>query len=641
MTRERPVPPAPIRLLAGAAAGAVALALLGGLEIVLRLRADPPLLVPYRDLSFLATGGAIAGAVVGVLRGVHPLRFLSPFGITLGTGIALTLWLDSVAGGVVGSAALGAAVRGAGAILLGAALGQLLGGALGRLGAAHLAPNPARDAFLVAILVGIGLAPLRSDRTASEGPNVLLLTIDTLRSDRLGYAGHPGGISPALDRLARRSLAFERATTPLPRTLPAFVSIMTGLVPSGHGVRDNFHYALGSAPITLAERLRDAGWATAAVNSNPVLSHDSGVYRGFESASDRGDDWARLRTIRGLQRLVTLVRMRQGDRAQIITDLAISWLDLRPHGRPFFLWVHWLAPHMPYEPTFPYDRTFDPDYTGALGGRLDYGEISKGDMTYRNPLSPRDVEHAKHLYDGEVATADRALARLLRRLEETGDLSRTIVLFTSDHGESLDEHGYFFNHGDYVYGPGTNVPFLLRVPDARSGLSRDIPSLVDVFPHLARSAGVPTPPDLDGDVSRPESVPRFGESGFCRFPDLNPDLGYLLPVELAQNPDLIEDWRGEWEAQANRAKQRYVEQAGYKLVLTPRPDGDRTELFDLLRDPGETRDVAAAHPETEQILEATVRGWIARGDSLGATAEVREIDEDLREKMDALGYRGK
>ncbi|MCA9753607.1 MAG: sulfatase-like hydrolase/transferase, partial [Gemmatimonadetes bacterium] len=263
MTQERPVPPAPVRLLAGAAAGAVALALLGGFEIVLRLRADPPLLVPYRDISFLATGGAIVGGVLGLLRGFRPLRFLSPFGMSLGIGVALTLWLDSVTVGVVGSAALGAAVRGVGAVLLGAALGQLLGGALGRLGAAHLAPNPARDAFLVAILVGIGLAPLRGDRTASEGPNVLLLTIDTLRSDRLGYTGHPGGVSPALDRLARRSLAFERATTPLPRTLPAFVSIMTGRVPSGHGVRDNFHYALGSTPVTLAERLRDAGWATA------------------------------------------------------------------------------------------------------------------------------------------------------------------------------------------------------------------------------------------------------------------------------------------------------------------------------------------------------------------------------------------
>jgi arylsulfatase len=622
-------------VLAGAAGGAVAFALVAAVEIVGRLFSGPPLLAPYRDLSTLAAGGAGLGLLLGLLRLVPGLRTLAPFGIALGVAVALRLWLEGVTGTrLLGDAALGVALRGALLLLAGAALGQLLGLALRRL-PRRPHPNPARDLFLTAILVGIGLIPLPRGSSPGAGPNILLLTIDTLRSDRLGFAGHPVPVSPHLDRLARQSLEYRRGVTPLPRTLPAVTSIMTGLVPHAHGVRDNFHYALGDGPGTLAERFAAAGWATAAVNSNPVLSHDSGVYRGFESANDRGDDWSRLATVRGVQRIVTLARMQRGDRAQVITDLALDWLAHRPDGKPFLLWVHWLSPHMPYEPAPPFDRIFDPSYEGEFAGRIDYTRISKGAMTYRNPLSARDLVHVKALYDGEVATADRALGRLLRSLEASGELDRTVVLFTSDHGESLDEHGYFLNHGDFVYGPAANVPFLLRVPDARAGLVPGLAGLTDVLPRLEAVAGLTRDP-----ASPPEPAARFGESGFCRFPELNDRLGWLLPQDVARNPELINDWQSEWQEQANRSKQRYLEEGRFKLVLTPRPDGDVVELFDLEADPAETRDVADAHPEITRALEERLRAWIEEGNVAAGAAEGRTISDDLREQMEGLGYIG-
>jgi arylsulfatase A-like enzyme len=612
-----------------AAAGACAFAAIALGEIAYRLSAGAHLTSPRCDFALLAAAGAFAGGCVGLLRLVRPLSSLSPFGVVLGIGVGLEIWLPEAK--TAGTAGRGAALLAAGAIV-----GQL---AFRRMPRPRL--GPWTSLLLVALLLAPGLRVPRGSSAPGGRPNVLLLTVDTLRADRLGATGEPRPVSPHLDRLARRGVLEVRTVTPLPRTLPAIASVMTGTLPHTHGVRDNFHYSLGPESVTLAERFRAAGWSTGAVNSNPVLSHASGVYQGFESASDRGDDWSRLTIVRGARRIASLVAMRFGDRDRVVTDLALEWLRDRPRDRPFFLWVHWLAPHMPYEPEFPFDRVFDPDYDGEYRGVLDYGRIGKGDMTYRNPLDARTLRHAIALYDGEVATADRAVGRLLREMERAGDLEHTVVAFTSDHGESLVEHGYFFNHGDFVYGPAATVPLVLATPDGPRGLRRrTVSSLVDVAPTLWTAATGEQAPPGDGV---PFDVPQgraFGESDLCRFPDLNDRLGGLLPPEIARSPDRIPDWKTRWEAQANRAKQRFVEEGGWKLVLTPRPDGDRHELFDLAADPGETNDVSSEHPERTHELALVLRRWIAEGDSTRAPAGELLIDDAAREQLDALGYTG-
>jgi len=625
------------RAVAGAAAGGLVLAVLSIVEMG---RASTPLAEPWVDLSRVALGGAAAGFVLGLLRG--PLPWLSPGAVVLGGALALRWALDELSGSVLsGPGAAATLLRAVGVV----AGGALLGAGIGSVAVRRLprgGPGLGLNLAVVALLA-LPLLLARRPAGASGGPNVLLLTIDTLREDRLGLTGCPVPTSPHLDRLARRGLVRTRAVTPLPRTLPAVASLHTGCFPHTHGVRDNFHYALGDAAVTLAEILSREGWATAAVNSNPLLSHDSGVYQGFASASDRGDDWSHLDLVRGFRRLATLAAMR-GDRAQVITDLALAWLRGRPRGAPFFLWVHWLAPHMPYEPAPPFDRRFDPGYEGRFATRLDYDEISKGEMTYRNPLTPAEREHAKTLYDGEVATADRALGRLLREMELAGDLDDTIVLVTSDHGESLDEHGYFFNHGDFVYGPAADVPLIRVTPEGAPGLDATPVSLIDVAPELLALLDLAGEDEgMDGRVPAPGPHALFGESGFCRFPQLNERLGYLLPPEIAQSPDRIPDWTRRWEAQANRAKQRFVQADRWKLVLSPRPDGDRAELFDLESDAGEQHDLtgtpgAAGAPADS--LRAGLAAWIEAGNLAAGTADARELTDEQRARLDALGYLG-
>jgi arylsulfatase len=634
LTAAQRSPGAAARILRAAACGAAALAAVALVEIASRAASAPALLSPVRDLSLLACGGAAAGALLGCLRGVRRLAWISPFGTVLGLGIALHFWLRTVSGaGVLEGSGAQEAARGAAWLAVGAALGQLLALAAGRV----FTPRPLSvvvSSAFVALLALPALPPAGAPRPDVPLRGLLLLSIDTLRADRLGAYGHPDGLSPHLDRLARRAVIHPGAITPLPRTLPAMSSVMTGRHPHAHGVRDNFHYALGEKAQTLAEELAGRGWATAAVNSNPVLSHDSGIFQGFASANDRGDDWSRLGVVRGLSRIATLVSMRRGDRDAVIAELARAWLARRPSGRPFFLWVHWLAPHMPYEPAFPHDRRFDPGYDGAHQRSLDYDRISKGDMTYRNPLSPREREHAVRLYDGEVATADRAAGTLLRWMEGEHLLDDTIVVLTADHGESLLEHGYFFNHGDFVYGPATHVPLVLFDPRSPVPSIDAAPaSLVDVRSMVSAR--------IDGEAPPPRETTLFCESDLCRFPDLNDRLGLLLPLEVAQDTGPIPDWKERWEEQAIRAKQRFVQRDGWRLVRSPRKDGDALELFDLARDPGETRDAAAENPDRAAELSLLLDRWIVEAEGADDTGEVRVPDADTQEQMRALGYVGR
>jgi arylsulfatase A-like enzyme len=618
--------------VSGAAAGAVALAAVAAVDLALRPGSLPPAASPLRDLSLLAAAGSVAGAALGLVRSAGA-GFLSPAGITLGAALALGHWLAGVSGSrVLTGGAAPVAVQGAALLLAGAVAGQLLGLLLRRLPAPPA--SAVRDLVVVAALAAPAAWPAGRGGPGPGG-NVVLLTVDTLRADRLGCAGSPLPLTPHLDRLARRGTAFSRAVTPLPRTLPATASLHTGMDPPSHGVRDNFHYALAPAAATLAEELSARGFACGAVNSNPALSHDSGIFQGFASANDRGDDWSRLGLVRGVGRVLTLLEMRRGDRDAVVTDLALRWLRRRPADRPFFLWVHWLAPHMPYEPAYPFDRTIDPGYDGAYRHAIGYETVSKGDMTYRNPLTERERAHAVALYDGEVATSDRAVGRLLRAMERGGLLRDTRVIFTADHGESLLEHGYFFNHGDFVYGPAANVPLIVAGGVPAGAIDLSPLSLSGVRARL-----VPADPAGSVQPVAGADAPLFGESGFCRFPDLNDRLGFQLPADVAQSPDAVPDWRERWEEQANRAKQRFVQQGRWKLVRSPREDGDVHELFDLEADPGETVSVAAAHPDTAAALSALLDEWIARSAAASSLATDRVLDEDTREGLDALGYLG-
>ena len=278
-----------------------------------------------------------------------------------------------------------------------------------------------------------------SARPEIDAITVVLISVDTLRADRIGAYGRANAGTPAIDSLAQAGTSFERAQTTAPLTLPAHTSLLTGRVLPAHGVFNNLTFALPETVPTIAERLRAAGYATGAFVSAPVLASRYGLARGFEEYDDR------IRSIKGPNGVTG-----HPERSGVETVRAASTFIDRAGSRPAFLFVHLYEPHRPYAP---------PDDVAA--------------------------RFAGDRYQGEVAMADRAIGQLLDALKQAGRAEHALVVVTADHGESLGEHGEA-THGMYLYASTLHVPLIVNGPrfGVRSGSSDEPVSIADVAPTL-------------------------------------------------------------------------------------------------------------------------------------------------------------
>lgn len=303
----------------------------------------------------------------------------------------------------------------------------------------------------------------RGDDRGSRGP-IVLISIDTLRSDRLPAYGYGGVETPHLDRLRKDSVLFERAYSPVPLTTPAHASIMTGRLPPDHGLRDNAGYRIRDEHPTLAEILAEAGYRTGGTVSSFTLRKATGMDRGFEHYDDEIDRGSRL-SLAEVQRA--------GDQS---VDALMPWLrEVATGGQPFFAFVHIYEPHTPYTPPPPYDRYADP-------------------------------------YDGEIAKSDAIVGRLLDSLSDLGVYDRSTVIVLSDHGEGLGDHGEP-EHGILLYREALQVPLIIKLPGARrAGTSVATPvSLTDVAPTVLALAGI-DPSKLD-DIDGRDLLAMSGDDG--------------------------------------------------------------------------------------------------------------------------------
>lgn len=343
-----------------------------------------------------------------------------------------------------------------------------------------------------AVLVGIGLvlslgAGCRSEMTASEGstrPNVLLITIDTLRPDFLGAHGSVIGASPSLDALARESVVFERAIAAAPRTVPSHASIMTSLWVRDHSVG----WMNGSTRLdgewTLAERFAGEGYDTAAFVGNMMLSTRVGLDSGFDIYDD---DLQQAELNRPEIRERTAART---------TRRALAWLASN-HDAPWFLWVHYQDPHGPYTPPDEYADLFDlrEDDEEPLP-RLEKNRGERGIPAYQwLPGLDLAGQYASR-YAGEIRYFDRWLGTLLETVDQGS--AKPIVLVTADHGESLGEEGWWFSHGFRTTPDQIHVPFILRAASLEPGRRDELVHHVDVAPTLLDLAGLEVPSDARG-----------------------------------------------------------------------------------------------------------------------------------------------
>ncbi len=280
---------------------------------------------------------------------------------------------------------------------------------------------------------------------AAPPASLLLVTLDTVRADRLGSYGYAAAETPWLDRLAREGVRFEQASAPVPLTLPSHASLLSGLLPPHHGLRNNGAGVFPEGTATLATLLSGAGYRTGAFVGAFVLDRRFGLGRGFEVYDDE--------IPRDPAAGVVLEAERPG---REVVDRALAWLG--QDQRPFFLWVHLYDAHAPYAPPSPWRE--------------------------RHPGRP---------YDGEISSVDEQVGRLLQELEKRGLAGRTAVAVVADHGEGLGDHGEL-THGLLLYEPTMRVPFLLRSPDLPAGTVVRTPvSLVDLAPTLAGLLGKSLP----------------------------------------------------------------------------------------------------------------------------------------------------
>ncbi|HXV63045.1 MAG TPA: sulfatase-like hydrolase/transferase, partial [Vicinamibacteria bacterium] len=402
-------------------------------------------------------------------------------------------------------------------------------------------------------------------RSEPSGPfNFLLITLDTLRADRLGSYGYALGATPNLDRIAREGVRFEEAVSPVPLTLPSHATILTGLFPMGHGVRDNGTYLLADEETTLAEILKAQGYETAAFVSSFVVDSRFGLSQGFDTYYDFDEEASAAEEAkRGLAN----VQRPGGDTAK----RAVEWLS-RPRQAPFFLWLHLYDPHSPFEAPEPYRSRF--------------------------PERP---------YDAEVAYTDAVVGDVL---DAVGD--ETLVVVVGDHGESLGEHGEEY-HSWFVYDATLLVPWLMRLP-------RVVPEGITIEEQVRLADLAPTALDLLG-LSVPDSMQ--GKS-------VAPWLRGEGPERLAAySESLVAHLQFGW------GELTAIRDRGYKYIQAPRP-----ELYDVERDPGESRNLLSEKPEIAAELASRL-AQLEEAFRRGQSDEDRSVvDAETLRKLQSLGYVG-
>jgi arylsulfatase A-like enzyme len=438
-------------------------------------------------------------------------------------------------------------------------------------------PNRWSLAKLVSLIL-LAVVPLSSCGRRDERRSVLFIIVDTLRADRLGCYGYDQIHTPYIDELASSGVRFSQVVTAAPVTAPSITTLLTSTFPPFHGVRDNDHFVLNPTIPTLASVFRDAGYATAGFVGSAVLDRKYGFGEGFDYYDDDVSGQFKVYEpslapqedrLQGTQR-----------RAEDVTKAALEWLKQNGRKKAFFCMVHYFDPHMYYDPPPPYsDRYF---------------------------TSP---------YDGEVAYTDSQIGVLFHGMKDL-DLDRnTLVVFVSDHGEGLGDHGEGA-HGFLLYEATVRVPLIFSLPGVLpSGVT--IPGQVrtaDVMPTILELAGLPVPNTAQG-----ESL-----------------AGVVLGTKpLDEREAYIETYHTLYSY--NWHELEALRTGHFKYVRAPSP-----ELYDLQADPQESDNLFESRPEVASQMEASLTKLdeqLASG-SAPYLASVVSSDEETIRKMRALGYVG-
>jgi arylsulfatase A-like enzyme len=431
-----------------------------------------------------------------------------------------------------------------------------------------------------------------------DKPNLILISLDTLRADHLGCYGYERATSPNIDKFAGEAFLFEHCIAPSSWTLPSHASVFTGLHPSVHGA---IVFLPACRPIrqeetTLAELARQHGYVTAAYTEGVLVGGSLGFSQGFELYSD-GEA-----TLKGA--------------AEETFNDAFQWVQTHA-GLPFFLFVHTYQTHNPYTPPGRFATMFDTDYTGRVG---------KDIFDPRMDFSDADKIHLEALYDEEIAYTDAVLAEFLAGLEKLRLLEDTIVVIFSDHGEEFWDHGGV-QHGVTLYDEQLRVPLIIRLAgnDPPTGRESRQVSLTDLYATITELLGIAhqSPPDCMSltpliDVSQPGT--RYERT--------------IVVSETCHRDNILQFMNDRWRRYSVRTD-------GEKYMNTEKYE--KEELYNLQADPGETNNIAQDHPSSLERYRAVKESFlesVSAGQPQPPSTELRTVpfSEEDRRRLRALGY---
>lgn len=428
-------------------------------------------------------------------------------------------------------------------------------------------------AWLVASAFAAGVGP----------PNIVLITVDTTRADRMGFLGSERGLTPNLDALARQSVVFTRAYSQVPLTAPSHATILTGTYPQFHQV-NNFGVPLATTLPYAPAILHAHGYHTAAFVGALVLDPVARSVPGFDRGFDTYDAGFSVMPPGG-DRYHTAER-----RGGVVVAHAMAWLDKHAHG-PFFIWVHLYDPHDPYDPPEPYKS--------------------------RYKSAP---------YDGEIAYADSAVGKLLGQLRAQGLYDNSVIAVMSDHGEALGGHGED-THGMFLYDETIHVPLLFKLPEeAFAGERVDgRVGLVDVLPTMLQAVGISVPQEVQG-----ESLLNMMKSASAEKAGSGSAAEEHQDSQLADRPIYAES---DYPYTSYRwSPLRALRTGKYLFVEAP-----RRELYDQGADPQAERNLAPESKAVADTLEGQLDAFRQKT-STSREAPAAHLDEDQQAKLASLGY---
>jgi len=422
-------------------------------------------------------------------------------------------------------------------------------------------------------------------------PNVILISIDTLRADHLGCYGYSRNTTPNIDAFAENSILFKNAIAQAPYTVSSHMSMLTSLYPSFHKVNLIEMSRLHPAKQTLAEILYNNGYRTWAITGGGQVSSNYGFYDGFESFTEYSPPHKDME-----------LKVRE----------TLDFLK-REKNSQFFIFFHSYKPHAPYTPRIPYNEMFDSKYEGKITGSLtDIEDINSGKIQ----VDQADLDHIVALYDGEIREVDDQLGILFDYLKKEQLMENTLIIFTSDHGEEFNEHGLFGVHSHTLYDELLHVPLICRcpqVPSERTVIKEQVQS-IDIFPTILQIADI-----------QYKDVPIQGTSFLPLIKNQN----------LKRNPNIAFSERtpsdGRFLRSLRDSSQKYIFEEELKKGEI------KHYYFDLINDPEEQFNLTLPQRKLRQMFNQ-VHFLIEEGKKTDEIVKTKKIDKETLETLKALGY---